>query len=29
VLFPGHAYSAAPSAPMGDVRKHNYIFDQL
>ena len=29
VLFPGHAYSAAPSAPMGDVRRHNYIFDQI
>jgi len=29
VLYPGHAYSAAPSAPMGDVRRHNYIFEQL
>ncbi len=23
VLFPGHLYSADPSAPMGDVRRHN------
>jgi hydroxyacylglutathione hydrolase len=23
VLFPGHLYSPDPSAPMGDVRKHN------
>ena len=23
VLFPGHLYSADPSAPMGDVRQHN------
>ena len=22
-LFPGHLYSADPSAPMGDVRQHN------
>ena len=29
VLFPGHAYSAAPSAPMGEVRRHNYIFEQI
>jgi len=23
ILFPGHLYSADPSAPMGDVRQHN------
>ena len=23
VLFPGHLYSADPSAPMDDVRRHN------
>ena len=23
VLYPGHLYSADPSAPMGDVRQHN------
>ena len=23
VLFPGHLYSADPSAPMGDIRRHN------
>ena len=26
VLYPGHNYSGAPSAPMGDVRDHNYVF---
>jgi glyoxylase-like metal-dependent hydrolase (beta-lactamase superfamily II) len=26
VLFPGHLYSAEPSAPMGEVRQHNYVF---
>jgi glyoxylase-like metal-dependent hydrolase (beta-lactamase superfamily II) len=26
VLYPGHLYSPAPSAPMGDVREHNYVF---
>jgi glyoxylase-like metal-dependent hydrolase (beta-lactamase superfamily II) len=26
VLFPGHMYSAEPSAPMGETRKHNYVF---
>jgi len=26
VLFPGHMYSPAPAAPMGDVRTHNYVF---
>src|SRR3954453_2085551 len=26
VLFPGHQYSAAPSAPMHDVRSSNYVF---
>jgi glyoxylase-like metal-dependent hydrolase (beta-lactamase superfamily II) len=29
VLYPGHMYSAAPSAPMGEVRKYNYVFDAL
>jgi glyoxylase-like metal-dependent hydrolase (beta-lactamase superfamily II) len=26
VLFPGHLYSADPSASMGDTRKWNYVF---
>lgn len=26
VLFPGHLYSPEPSAPMGLVRSHNYVF---
>jgi hydroxyacylglutathione hydrolase len=26
VLYPGHLYSAEPSAPLGDVRHHNYVF---
>jgi len=26
VLFPGHMYSPAPSAPMGEVRQHNYVY---
>ena len=26
VLFPGHLYSPDPSAPMGDVRKHNRVL---
>ncbi len=26
VLFPGHLYSADPSASMGDTRRHNYVF---
>jgi glyoxylase-like metal-dependent hydrolase (beta-lactamase superfamily II) len=26
VLYPGHLYSAEPSAPMGDTRRHNYVF---
>ena len=26
VLFPGHMYSPAPYAPMGEVRRHNYVF---
>jgi len=26
VLFPGHMYSPAAAAPMGDVRTHNYVF---
>ena len=26
VLYPGHMYSPAASAPMGDVRTNNYVF---
>jgi glyoxylase-like metal-dependent hydrolase (beta-lactamase superfamily II) len=26
ILFPGHLYSADPSASMGDTRKWNYVF---
>lgn len=26
VLFPGHLYSADPSAPMGDVRRSNFVY---
>jgi hydroxyacylglutathione hydrolase len=26
VLFPGHRYSPAPFAPMGEVRRQNYVF---
>jgi glyoxylase-like metal-dependent hydrolase (beta-lactamase superfamily II) len=26
VLYPGHNYSMAPSAEMGSVREHNYVF---
>ena len=26
VLYPGHLYSADPSAPMGETRKHNFVF---
>lgn len=26
ILFPGHQYSAAPSAPMGDTRRLNFVF---
>ena len=26
VLFPGHLYSAEPSAPMGEVRSFNYVL---
>ena len=26
VLFPGHMYSAEPSASMGDTRQHNIVF---
>jgi glyoxylase-like metal-dependent hydrolase (beta-lactamase superfamily II) len=26
VLYPGHLYSADPSAPMGDVRRSNIVF---
>ncbi|MEZ5383700.1 MAG: MBL fold metallo-hydrolase [Microthrixaceae bacterium] len=26
ILYPGHQYSAAPSASMGDTRKFNFVF---
>jgi len=26
ILYPGHMYSPAPAAPMGDVRRDNYVF---
>jgi len=26
VLYPGHLYSAAPNAPMGDVRRSNIVY---
>jgi len=26
VLFPGHRYSPEPSAPMGEVRQHNFVL---
>lgn len=26
ILFPGHQYSAAPSATMGETRAHNFVF---
>jgi glyoxylase-like metal-dependent hydrolase (beta-lactamase superfamily II) len=26
VLYPGHMYSPAAAAPMGDVRMNNYVF---
>ena len=26
ILYPGHQYSPAPAAPMGDVRRDNYVF---
>jgi glyoxylase-like metal-dependent hydrolase (beta-lactamase superfamily II) len=26
VLYPGHLYSADPSATMGETRRHNYVF---
>ena len=29
ILYPGHRYSLASSAPMGAVKQSNYIFDQL
>ena len=29
ILYPGHQYSAASSAPMSHVIKNNYIFDAL
>jgi glyoxylase-like metal-dependent hydrolase (beta-lactamase superfamily II) len=29
ILFPGHRYSAASSAPMADVKEQNYIFESI
>jgi glyoxylase-like metal-dependent hydrolase (beta-lactamase superfamily II) len=29
ILFPGHRYSAASSAPMGTVKQINFVFDQI
>ena len=29
ILFPGHRYSAAPSAPMETVTQTNFVFDQI
>lgn len=29
ILFPGHRYSAAPSAPMETVKQSNFVFDQI
>jgi glyoxylase-like metal-dependent hydrolase (beta-lactamase superfamily II) len=26
ILYPGHRYSPEPSAPMGETRRHNYVF---
>ncbi|MHB8219344.1 MAG: MBL fold metallo-hydrolase [Acidimicrobiales bacterium] len=26
IVFPGHRYSALPSASMGETRQHNYVF---
>ena len=26
ILYPGHMYSPAPSARLGEVRQHNYVF---
>ena len=26
VLYPGHIYSAEPSATMGETRRRNYVF---
>ena len=26
ILYPGHMYSAEPSASMGETRRHNYVF---
>ncbi|GMU78747.1 MAG: MBL fold metallo-hydrolase [Acidimicrobiia bacterium] len=26
ILYPGHLYSAEPSASMGETRRHNYVF---
>ena len=26
VVYPGHLYSPDPSASMGDIRKHNYVY---
>lgn len=29
ILYPGHRYSAAPSAPMETVKQINFVFDQI
>ena len=29
VLFPGHRYSPAASAPMEQVKQNNWVFDQI
>ena len=29
ILYPGHRYSAAPSAPMETVKRINFVFDQI
>ena len=29
ILFPGHRYSVAPSAPMETVKQMNFVFDQI
>jgi glyoxylase-like metal-dependent hydrolase (beta-lactamase superfamily II) len=26
VLYPGHLYAPEPSAPLGEVRRSNYVF---
>ena len=29
VLFPGHRYSPADSAPMEQVKRRNWVFEQI